>query len=45
MRDSNPSITGKDDEKYWLTSDKPEENTTLYEYDNKEMFRNNQATK
>lgn len=38
MRDSNPP-TAKDSEKFWVTTDKPDDNYKLYEYENKAMFR------
>lgn len=38
MRDSDPPAH-RDAEKYWVTTDKSNDNNKLFEYDNKAMFR------
>lgn len=44
MRDSDPR-TSRDGEKYWVTSEKPEDSHKLFEFENKSMFRKNTPSK
>lgn len=44
MRDSDPP-SHRDAEKYWVTTDKPNDNNKLFEYENKSMFRKDNPSK